>query len=170
MLLVIAARRPRCLAITRAALRAADVWIAALHTRRRAAADSPAQGSEQQTQIAAQPPDEPPTNTTRCKASSSSTERNRATVTIERQLLIAHIPIGHNGSVDTVVSTFVLCTVDAPELALREIARVLRADGQLLFIEHVRSDSPTLAYWQDRLVGPWRRLRKAVAATARPRS
>jgi SAM-dependent methyltransferase len=59
-------------------------------------------------------------------------------------------------SVDTVVSAFVLCTVDAPDLALREIARVLRPDGQLLFIEHVRSESPTLAYWQDRLEGPWR--------------
>jgi SAM-dependent methyltransferase len=61
-------------------------------------------------------------------------------------------------SVDTVVSTFVLCTVDAPDLALREIARVLRPDGQLLFIEHVRSESPTLASWQDRLAGPWDRF------------
>ena len=61
-----------------------------------------------------------------------------------------------DGSVDTVVSTFVLCTVDAPDLALREIARVLRPDGQLLIIEHVRSDSPTLARWQDRLLRPWR--------------
>ena len=63
-----------------------------------------------------------------------------------------------DGSVDTVVSTFVLCTVDAPDLALREIARVMRPDGQLLFIEHVRSESPTLGYWQDRLAGPWRRF------------
>ena len=63
-----------------------------------------------------------------------------------------------DGSVDTVVSTFVLCTVDAPDLALREIARVLRPDGQLLFIEHVRSESPTLARWQDLLAGPWRRF------------
>ena len=61
-------------------------------------------------------------------------------------------------SVDTVVSTFVLCTVDAPDLALREIARVLRPDGQLLFIEHIRSESPRLACWQDRMVGPWRRV------------
>jgi SAM-dependent methyltransferase len=61
-------------------------------------------------------------------------------------------------SVDTVVSTLVLCTVEAPDLALREIARVLRPDGQLLFIEHVRSESPTLAYWQDRIAGPWRRF------------
>jgi ubiquinone/menaquinone biosynthesis C-methylase UbiE len=63
-----------------------------------------------------------------------------------------------DGSVDTVVSTLVLCTVDAPDLALREIARVVRPDGQLLFIEHVRSETPTLAYWQDRLAGPWRRF------------
>ena len=63
-----------------------------------------------------------------------------------------------DGSVDTVVSTLVLCTVDAPDLALREIARVLREDGQLLFIEHVRSDSPALAGWQDRLAGPWSRF------------
>jgi SAM-dependent methyltransferase len=63
-----------------------------------------------------------------------------------------------DASVDTVVSTFVLCTVDAPDLALREIARVLRPDGQLLFIEHVRSESPWLASWQDRLAGSWRRF------------
>jgi SAM-dependent methyltransferase len=61
-------------------------------------------------------------------------------------------------SIDTVVSTLVLCTVNAPDLALSEIARVLRPDGQLLFIEHVRSDSATLARWQDRLARPWRRF------------
>jgi SAM-dependent methyltransferase len=61
-------------------------------------------------------------------------------------------------SVDTVVSTLVLCTVGAPDVALREIARVLRPDGQLLFIEHVRSESARLAAWQDRLSGPWRRF------------
>lgn len=60
-----------------------------------------------------------------------------------------------DASVDTVVSTLVLCTVDAPDLTLSEIGRVLRPDGQLLFIEHVRSDSATLARWQDRLARPW---------------
>jgi SAM-dependent methyltransferase len=63
-----------------------------------------------------------------------------------------------SGSVDTVVSTLVLCTIDAPDVALREIARVLRPDGQLLFLEHVRSELPALARWQDRLAGPWRRF------------
>jgi ubiquinone/menaquinone biosynthesis C-methylase UbiE len=59
-------------------------------------------------------------------------------------------------SVDTVVSTLVLCTVDFPGLALAEIARVLRPGGQFLFIEHVRSHSPRVARWQDRLETPWR--------------
>lgn len=61
-----------------------------------------------------------------------------------------------DASVDTVVSTLVLCTVDHPERALREIARILRPDGQLLFIEHVRASSRFLAALQDRLLHPWR--------------
>ncbi|OBF38062.1 methyltransferase type 11 [Mycobacterium sp. ACS1612] len=61
-----------------------------------------------------------------------------------------------DASVDTVVSTLVLCTVDDPQGALREIARILRPDGQLLFIEHVRAGSRLLAVWQDLLMRPWR--------------
>jgi ubiquinone/menaquinone biosynthesis C-methylase UbiE len=57
-------------------------------------------------------------------------------------------------SFDTVVSTLVLCTVADPGRAIEEIARVLRPDGQLLFVEHVRSDSRVLARWQDRLHRP----------------
>jgi SAM-dependent methyltransferase len=63
-----------------------------------------------------------------------------------------------DGTFDTVVSTLLLCTVPEPDLALREIARVLRPGGRLLFLEHVRSESPRLAKWQDRLAGPWRRF------------
>jgi ubiquinone/menaquinone biosynthesis C-methylase UbiE len=67
------------------------------------------------------------------------------------------LPFG-DATIDTVVSTLVLCTVDAPQAALREIGRVLRPDGQLLFIEHVRSESPALARWQDLLARPWQRF------------
>ena len=57
---------------------------------------------------------------------------------------------------DTVVATLVLCTVPDPAAALREIARVLRPEGRLLFLEHVRAPEPRLARWQDRLERPWR--------------
>jgi ubiquinone/menaquinone biosynthesis C-methylase UbiE len=61
-----------------------------------------------------------------------------------------------DASVDTVVSTLVLCTVDDPESTLREIARVLRPGGQLLFIEHVRATSRFVAACQDKLLVAWR--------------
>ncbi|MCV6977003.1 class I SAM-dependent methyltransferase [Mycobacterium bourgelatii] len=61
-----------------------------------------------------------------------------------------------DASVDTVVSTLVLCTVDDPQRTLREVARVLRPDGQLLFVEHVRARSRFLAAYQDMMFRPWR--------------
>ena len=54
---------------------------------------------------------------------------------------------------DTAVSTLVLCTVRDQAQSLREIRRVLKPGGRLLFIEHVRSEEPWLAAWQDRLNG-----------------
>lgn len=54
-------------------------------------------------------------------------------------------------SFDVAVSTLVLCSVDDQPRALRELLRVLRPEGRLLFIEHVRSDDARLARWQDRL-------------------
>ncbi|HXQ89875.1 MAG TPA: class I SAM-dependent methyltransferase [Solirubrobacterales bacterium] len=63
-----------------------------------------------------------------------------------------------DGSFDTVVVTLVLCTVPDQTATLAEIKRVLKPDGQFLFLEHVRSTSPDLAKWQDRLEKPWRFL------------
>jgi ubiquinone/menaquinone biosynthesis C-methylase UbiE len=62
-------------------------------------------------------------------------------------------------SFDTAVSTLVLCTVIDQARALHELRRVLRPDGRLLFIEHVRAEGHRLAGWQDRLNG----LNKIVA-------
>src|SRR5947207_3362094 len=61
-------------------------------------------------------------------------------------------------SFDVAVSTLVLCTVDDQPRALRELRRVLKPAGCLLFIEHVRSDDPRLARWQDRLNGLQQRI------------
>src|SRR6266496_3153857 len=56
-----------------------------------------------------------------------------------------------DGSFDVAVSTLVLCGVDDQPRALRELRRVLRPGGRLLFIEHLRSGDPATARLQDRL-------------------
>lgn len=55
-------------------------------------------------------------------------------------------------SFDTVVATMVLCTVPEPPVALAELRRVLRPDGRLLVLEHVRSERPGIARLQDAVV------------------
>lgn len=60
-------------------------------------------------------------------------------------------------SFDTVVSTLVLCTVPDPHAALREIRRVLRPEGRLLLLEHVRGEGSS-ARWQDRIEPLWKHL------------
>jgi ubiquinone/menaquinone biosynthesis C-methylase UbiE len=54
-------------------------------------------------------------------------------------------------SFDVAVSTLVLCGVDDQPRALRELRRVLRPGGRLLFVEHLRSADPATARLQDRL-------------------
>ena len=54
-------------------------------------------------------------------------------------------------SFDTAVSTLVLCGVADQPRALRELRRVLRPGGRLIFVEHVRSEDPKLARLQDRM-------------------
>lgn len=61
-----------------------------------------------------------------------------------------HLPFEDDGF-DTVVSTLVLCGVDDPAAALAEIRRVLRPDGRLLLLEHVRSEDAEAARRQDRI-------------------
>jgi SAM-dependent methyltransferase len=60
-----------------------------------------------------------------------------------------------DASFDSAVATLVFCTIPDPQSALDEIARVLKPEGRLLFLEHVRASDPGTARWQDRLERPW---------------
>ena len=61
-----------------------------------------------------------------------------------------------SSSVDAVICTLVLCSVEDPSAALAEVLRILRPGGRLVFIEHVASDPGPLRVLQRFLRRPWR--------------
>ncbi|MEY9999063.1 class I SAM-dependent methyltransferase [Sinorhizobium fredii] len=67
------------------------------------------------------------------------------------------IPLDDN-SVDTVVTTWTLCTIPGAATALAEMRRVLRPEGKLLFVEHGLSPDRGVRWWQDNLTPIWRRI------------
>jgi ubiquinone/menaquinone biosynthesis C-methylase UbiE len=62
------------------------------------------------------------------------------------------------GVFDTVVSSFVFCSVPDPARGLAEVKRVLSPGGQLRMLEHVRSRRRWKAAFQDRVQPVWTRL------------
>jgi len=59
------------------------------------------------------------------------------------------IPLA-DGSVDTVVSTFTLCTIPGVVEAIRGIGRVLKPGGRFIFFEHGLAPDPPVRQWQER--------------------
>jgi ubiquinone/menaquinone biosynthesis C-methylase UbiE len=68
-----------------------------------------------------------------------------------------HLPFA-DGTFDAAVLGFALCTIPDPVRALEEAHRVVRRDGVLRFLEHVRSPHERTAAWQDRAAPVWYRF------------
>ncbi len=63
-----------------------------------------------------------------------------------------------DAAMDSVVSSWTLCSIPDLDAALAEIGRVLRPGGRFLFVEHGLAREPGVARWQRRLTPLWRRL------------
>jgi ubiquinone/menaquinone biosynthesis C-methylase UbiE len=61
-----------------------------------------------------------------------------------------------DASFDTALVTWVLCTIPDAEAALREVVRVLRPGGRMLFVEHVRSRFTVSGALQDAFTPLWK--------------
>ncbi len=67
------------------------------------------------------------------------------------------IPL-ESGSIDTVVTTWTLCSIPDAARSLAEMRRVLKPTGQLLFVEHGLAPEENVCKWQHRLTPMWKKI------------
>ncbi|GAB3540385.1 methyltransferase domain-containing protein [Noviherbaspirillum agri] len=63
-----------------------------------------------------------------------------------------------DASFDTVLVTYSLCTIPDPVAALKEMRRVLKPGGRLIYCEHGLADDPSVQAWQHRLTPWWSKI------------
>jgi ubiquinone/menaquinone biosynthesis C-methylase UbiE len=81
-----------------------------------------------------------------------------AGITVELVALSAERIPFEDGAFDTVLSTYTLCTIPDPVAALKEMRRVLKPSGQLIFCEHGLAGDASVRAWQHRLTPAWSRV------------
>ncbi len=82
----------------------------------------------------------------------------RAGIAVDLRSSTAEALAFERASFDCVVCTYTLCTIPDPLAALREIRRVLRPGGRLLFAEHGVAPDADVVKWQRRLEPLWSRV------------
>lgn len=88
----------------------------------------------------------------------SAKSRAKAAIEIERIGLSGEeIPLAKNMA-DTVVVTYSLCTIPNPVKALKEMTRILKPGGQILFTEHGKAPDANIHKWQNRIDPYWKKI------------
>ena len=63
-----------------------------------------------------------------------------------------------SNSIDTILLTYTLCSIPEPYIALKEIMRVMKSDGRILFCEHGIAPDDVVQKWQNRINPLWGKL------------